>query len=106
MVRPDAVCHRFERNIRRLQAGTRCADPASTPANMSLGKDFHLFENAVLQFRADASNVFNHPNFDVPDGNFNDPVNLSTPDRPQGAGTISATTVGGRTMQISAHLAF
>lgn len=75
-------------------------------ANLSLGKDFHLFEHAVLQFRADANNVFNHPNFDVPDGNFNDPVNISTPDRPQGAGTISATTVGGRTMQISAHLAF
>ncbi|HTA80356.1 MAG TPA: TonB-dependent receptor [Terracidiphilus sp.] len=80
--------------------------PGIDTQNMSLGKDFHLFENAVLQFRADASNVFNHPNFDVPDGNFNDPVNLSTPDRPQGAGTISATTVGGRTMQISAHLAF
>jgi hypothetical protein len=80
--------------------------PGIDTANLSLGKDFHLFENAVLQFRADASNVFNHPNFDVPDGNFNDPVNLSTPDRPQGAGTVSATTVGGRTMQISAHLAF
>lgn len=74
--------------------------------NASLGKTFHLFERASLQFRADASNVFNHPNFDAPDGNFNDPVNLSTPDRPQGAGTIGGTTVGGRNMQISARIEF
>jgi hypothetical protein len=74
--------------------------------NASLGKTFHLFERANLQFRADASNVFNHPNFDAPDGNFNDPVNLGTPDRPQGAGTIGGTTVGGRNMQISARIEF
>jgi hypothetical protein len=74
--------------------------------NASLGKTFHLFDHANLQFRADATNVFNHPNFDAPDGNFNDPVNLSTPGRPQGAGAISATTVGGRNMQISAHIEF
>jgi hypothetical protein len=74
--------------------------------NASLGKTFHLFENVNLQFRADATNVFNHPNFDAPDGNFNDPVNLSTPGRPQGAGAISATTVGGRNMQISARIEF
>lgn len=80
--------------------------PGIDTANLSLGKTFHLFEGAGLQFRADASNVFNHPNFDIPDGNFNDPVNLSTADRPQGAGTISGTTVGGRTMQISARFEF
>ena len=74
--------------------------------NASLGKTFHFAEGIALQFRADASNVFNHPNFDAPDGNFNDPVNLSTPDRPQGAGAISGTTVGGRNMQISARIEF
>ena len=74
--------------------------------NASLGKTFHLFEGANLQFRADATNVFNHPDFDAPDGNFNDPVNLSTPGRPQGAGTIGGTTVGGRNMQISARIEF
>jgi len=74
--------------------------------NASLGKTFHLFEGANLQFRADATNVFNHPNFDAPDGNFNDPVNLGTPDRPQGAGTIGGTTVGGRNLQISARIEF
>jgi hypothetical protein len=74
--------------------------------NLSMGKTFHLLENANLQLRADASNAFNHPDFDAPDGNFNDPVNLSTPGRPQGAGTIGGTTVGGRSMQISARLDF
>jgi hypothetical protein len=58
------------------------------------------------QIHDNASNVFNHPDFDAPDGNFNDPVNLSTPGRPQGAGTIGGTTVGGRNMQISALFAF
>ncbi len=74
--------------------------------NLSMGKTFNFSERVGLQIRADASNVFNHPDFDAPDGNFNDPVNLSTPGRPQGAGTIGATTVGGRNMQISARIAF
>ena len=81
-------------------------EPAVNTANMSMGKDFHLFESTVLQFRADAGNVFNHTSLGTPDGNFNDPVNLSTPLRPQGAGTINNTVVGGRSMQISAHLTF
>jgi hypothetical protein len=80
--------------------------PGIDTANLSMGKTFNLFENVGLQLRADASNVFNHPNFDAPDVNFNDPVNLSTPGRPQGAGAISATTVGGRNMQISARVEF
>lgn len=80
--------------------------PGVDTTNLSIGKTFRLFESTNLQVRADASNVFNHPSFDAPDGNFNDPVNLSTPGRPQGAGTIGATTVGGRSMQISARLAF
>jgi hypothetical protein len=80
--------------------------PGINTANLSMGKTFRVNEQVGLQFRADASNVFNHPCFGAPDGNFNDPVNLSTVGRPQGAGTISSTTVGGRTMQISARLSF
>jgi len=64
--------------------------------NASMGKTFHIVEGVNLQFRADATNVFNHPNFDAPNGNFND----------QGAGIISGTTVGGRNMQISARIEF
>jgi Carboxypeptidase regulatory-like domain/TonB dependent receptor len=74
--------------------------------NLSLGKTFHFGDRVGLQVRGDASNVFNHPDFDAPDGNFNDPVNLSTPGRPQGAGTIGGTTVGGRNMQVSGRITF
>jgi hypothetical protein len=80
--------------------------PGIDTTNLSLGKTFEFTEGIGLQIRADASNVFNHPDFDAPDGNFNDPVNLSTPGRPQGAGTIGGTTVGGRNMQISARISF
>ena len=64
--------------------------PGIDTTNLSLGKTFNFSDRVGLQIRADASNVFNHPDFDAPDGNFNDPVNLSTPGRPQGAGTIGA----------------
>jgi hypothetical protein len=80
--------------------------PGIDTTNLSLGKTFNFTEQIGLQIRADASNVFNHPDFDAPDGNFNDPVNLSTPGRPQGAGTIGGTTIGGRNMQISARISF
>jgi Carboxypeptidase regulatory-like domain/TonB dependent receptor-like, beta-barrel len=80
--------------------------PGIDTSNLSLGKTFHFAEGVGLQIRADASNIFNHPDFDAPDSNFNDPVNLSNPDRPQGAGTIGNTTVGGRNMQLSARIAF
>jgi hypothetical protein len=79
--------------------------PGIDTANLSMGKTFHFTEGVGLQFRADASNVFNHPDFGAPDGNFNDPVNPD-PYRPSGAGTISSTTVGGRNMQISAQITF
>jgi hypothetical protein len=98
VVAPNATFGDVHRNSLR--------GPGIDTANLSMGKTFHIYEGGGLQLRADASNIFNHPNFDVPDGNFNDPVNLSTPDRPQGAGTISNTTVGGRTMQISARFDF
>jgi hypothetical protein len=80
--------------------------PGIDTTNLSIGKTFNFIHDVGLQIRADASNVFNHPDFDAPDGNFNDPVNLSTPGRPQGAGTIGATTVGGRNMQLSARISF
>ena len=70
--------------------------PGIDTQNAELGKTFHIVGRVNFQLRADATNVFNHPNFDAPDGNFDLP----------GAGTISSTTVNGRNMQISARIEF
>jgi hypothetical protein len=80
--------------------------PGLSDVNFSLGKSFTLREGIALQFRADASNVLNHPSFGHPDSNFDDPVDLSQLNRPSGAGTISSTTVGGRNVQLGARLSF
>jgi hypothetical protein len=40
--------------------------PAFKELNFSIFKDTHLTERAVLQFRADFFNIFNHPNFANP----------------------------------------
>ena len=41
--------------------------PSYQSVNVSLVKNAHLAESAVLQFRAEAFNLFNRPNFDLPD---------------------------------------
>jgi hypothetical protein len=48
--------------------GPRLAD-----VDLSLMKDFHLNERFILQFRATASNVFNHPNFGTPGSDISAP---------------------------------
>jgi hypothetical protein len=40
--------------------------PGLTEFDLSLQKDFGLTESAKLQFRAEAYNLFNHPNFNIP----------------------------------------
>ncbi len=42
----------------------------ATQIDLSLGRRFVLTEKLSLQFRADAFNVFNHPNFSSADGSF------------------------------------
>ncbi len=39
-----------------------------TQVDLSLGRKFSLTEKVALQFRADAFNIFNHPNFTNPSG--------------------------------------
>jgi hypothetical protein len=44
-----------------------------TDFDLSLMKDFRVTERFVLQFRATATDVFNHPNFGVPASNISSP---------------------------------
>jgi len=40
--------------------------PSLKNVDMAVLKDFHIYEQAVLQFRAEFFNLFNHPNFNLP----------------------------------------
>ena len=63
---------------------------------MSLLKDFHIREPLVLQFRAEAFNVFNHPQFGQPNAS----VGTSS------AGTITSIVGNPRQMQVALRLQF
>lgn len=57
--------------------------PRLVDFDLSLMKDFHLNERFTLQFRATATNVFNHPNFGLPASDISVPGNY---------GSITSTT--------------
>jgi hypothetical protein len=42
--------------------------------DLAAAKRFQISERKNLEFRAEAFNFFNHPNFAAPDGNFSDPT--------------------------------
>ncbi len=62
----------------------------------SLFKTFQITERFNLQFRADAFNTFNHPNFAAPDSTVGDPAE----------GQVFATSVDNRRMQFGLRLFF
>ena len=70
--------------------------PGRWNVDMSLFKDFHLHERLVLQFRAEAFNVFNHPQFGQPNGT----VGTSS------AGTITSIVGNPRQMQLALRIQF
>lgn len=70
--------------------------PGLTNINFSLGKTFPIWEKMSLEVRGDATNVFNHPSFGLPDPDIG----------PGHTGQITSVTVGGRTMQLLGRLSF
>jgi hypothetical protein len=72
--------------------------PGVADLDFSLAKSFAIpkLEDGRLQLRFDSVNVFNHPSFGNPN------ASIGTP----GAGIITSTTYGGRTIQLGARLMF
>jgi hypothetical protein len=70
--------------------------PGLTDVNLSLGKTFSLPEGIKVELRGDATNVFNHPSFDLPDNSIGAGHNAQ----------ITSVTVGGRAMQLFAQVYF
>jgi hypothetical protein len=62
----------------------------------SLSKTFRITERQQLQFRADAFNTFNHPNFAAPDNIVGDPSE----------GQVFSTSIDNRRMQFSLRYSF
>jgi hypothetical protein len=65
--------------------------PQLTNANFAVSKYFPIHERIRLQFRMNAVNVFNHPNFALPAANISSPatVGLITSNVPATFGTVA-----------------
>ncbi len=85
--------------------------PGLSNVNFSLGKSFAIWEQVHLQVRADASNIFNHPSFNLPSSSLAvcsavGPGCSAVGAIQTGTSTIRGLTIGGRTMQLGARLSF
>jgi hypothetical protein len=77
--------------------------------DMAIHRQFHLTEKVGLQFRAEAFNIFNHPNFAPMDSYFGDPLfGQSTTTLASSLGGLSALyQIGGpRSLQLALKLTF
>jgi Carboxypeptidase regulatory-like domain/TonB dependent receptor len=90
-----------------LQAGSRniLRGPRYSDVDLSLNKHFPIHERLGVEFRAEAYNVFNHTNFDLP-GTLS-PGTIGTADitNPGQFGVIT-TTSDSREMQLSLRIEF
>ena len=81
-----------------------------TQVDLSIGRKFSITERLNLQFRADAFNVFNHPNFTNPAGNrVGQPYSLLSQETLNaGLGGLNPIFQEGgpRSLQLSLRLAF
>ncbi len=75
--------------------------PRLTNFDTSLFKKFSVNEKYSVQFRAEAFNIFNHPNFSWPN-----PVTFSGNNYSSSAGVITATSTTSRQIQFALKLLF
>jgi hypothetical protein len=73
--------------------------PDLTDVNFSMGKTFDIYpeKGIKFQFRAEATNILNHPSFGQPGPNT---IGSSSPEQ------ITSTTVGGRDWEMVGHITF
>ena len=71
--------------------------PGQVNFDMALVKDTKIMEFGTLEFRAEAYNVFNHPQFNPPANNVNSPLTF---------GTITSTANTARVMQFGLKFSF
>ena len=64
--------------------------------NFSIFKNFSFAERLNLQFRADFQNLFNHPNYGLPDLTVGDPA----------MGSVTSASVNARIIQLGLKLSF
>ena len=90
--------------------------PAQVRFDLSIIKNFKITERVAMKFQADGFNLFNHPSFDAPNGNFLldpcfnpqpcfSPLNPGDPN-PQNFGVIQQTVGSNRFLQLAVHLTF
>ncbi len=81
--------------------------PGIDKIDLTGGKTFSLpWENVKIQIRADAVNAFNHPSFGIPQQQLSNAPQVGAPFPASNFSGITSTTVGGRTVQLAAHLTF
>jgi len=77
--------------------------PGLVIVNLALDRTFRVREKQSLQLRAEAFNIANHPNFQIPSGTA---LFDSTGARLGGVGQITITTTSSRQIQLSARYSF
>jgi hypothetical protein len=87
--------------------------PFQTVFNFSVFKNFKINERLNLKYEIDAFNLFNQPNLDTPNTDFElnpcfnpQPCYTTTPQASLGYGVISETVGSNRFLQMSLHLTF
>jgi carboxypeptidase family protein len=94
--------------------------PFQTRFDFSIVKNFKITERVAAKFEADAFNIFNHPNFDAPNTDFEfnpgfspfpnyvTPGQILTPGNPNtnNFGVINSTVGSNRFLQLSLHVSF
>lgn len=83
--------------------------PGFENVNFSVFKNFPIVERLQLQFRAEAANVFNHPNVSYPDTDIASPsFNPTNPSdlNNQGFGLVTGSQNNARELQLAAKVIF